>query len=249
MELREKIQLLDNKESRGVVANGIASEIMSENGLTDERIKVWLTDVISTSGTLYEIMTIEHRLFIEELGQKLVNDVCYVEGCKSKEEFEYAIGSYGEICSFITRNFTDNEIADMVDMLSVFVGTESVAVEYGNTLIIDKTAYMYDNSKSGFDHRYVAVLQIKNHHAYTERNIAHRIKNRMKYHWTDEERVIDLISVQFNNEENVWNAKVVFRSNEDNVDTLHRLNERFGSTSGRPWYNSKVVEVKAKLLM
>lgn len=249
MELREKVQLLDNKENRGVVANGIASEIMSENGLTDERIKIWLVGVISTSGSLYEIMTIEHRLFIEELGQKLVNDVCYVEGCRNEEEFKYAVGGYGEICEFITRNFSLSEIADMLEDVSLYIGgKEDVAVEYGNTLIIDKTAYMYDNSKSGFDHRYVAVLQIKNHSAYSERIIAHRIKNRMKYHWSDEERVIDLVSVEFDSEENVWNAKVIFRTNEDSVDVLNRLNERFGKTSGKPWYNSKVVEVKAKML-
>lgn len=247
MELRDKVQLLDNKESREVVANGIASEIMSENGLTDERIKVWLVGVISTSGSLYEIMTIEHRLFIEELGQKLVNDVCYVEGCRNEEEFKYAVGGYGEICEFITRNFSLSEIADMLESVTLYIGSKKdVAVEYGDTLLIDKTAYVYDNSKSGFENCFVATFEIKNHPAYSERNIAHRIKNRMKYHWSDDERALDLVSVEFNSEKNVYSAKVIFRTNEDLGEVMARLVNRFGSLSGRPWYNSSIVEVKKK---
>lgn len=233
----EKIGMIDTRENRMIVAEGIANGIFIENKLEgNDTLKTWLIDAIMAD-TLADIIDNEQKFYIIELANKCAADIIYsMQDKVTIDNFMEVCEGFGCIGKFLGSVCSDLDI-DLSDFYCKAADTASV-FGYEDTLIINDTMYVYDN---GSKERVLVTSEysIGYHSDYTCKKIERRIKNRLRYKWDVDIKLVEVTQ----NEDKTFSAKAVFLAPKEDVgDISNKLLHRFGSTSGRPWHRCKVAK-------
>lgn len=241
MNAKEKTNVIDTMENRLALSKKIAHEVLVQNQIEDETdvLYGWLVDNIS-SDSLYDIINNEQKLYVVKLAKKVAADICYMEQVSDYEHFYNAAVKYGDLGNFVIGVILTNDINGINDFMAE-VSNVSNVIGYEDTMIVNDTAYIYDNGENEDKNCYTATLEIGYHKNYTCNNLHTRIEKRMNHKWHDKE--IKLIEV-VKNENNTFTAKVTFFCEDELEDVLEKMNYRFGKESGRPWHRSKVAKVE-----
>lgn len=234
MTLEEKVGLIDNKENKLLLAEGIADNILSKNNIGDNQLlRTWLIERISAD-TLYDILMKGQKLYVLQLAKKCACDICFIVNGFDDKDFDVTMQSFGTIGAFVLNTIGEFHI-NVDDIVSEVEETASV-IGYEDTLVIDDTMYIYNNEKSF----YRVLFTFGYHKDYTCKNIEQRIYNRFNYRWDCEVRSCSVSK----NDDNTFHGVAVIAHDCDNLDTISKeIAFRFGATSGKPWKRCKVNEV------
>jgi hypothetical protein len=239
--MREKIQVIDTMENRGVVANHIVARLFSNYQLdpSNKNVEVlyaWLYNNIM-GYTLSDAILTEFKVYVIRLVKKVCSDICYINETSSLGELLLAFNGYGEIGAFVNEVLTRTDYINLDNRFFDEVRHNSEIIGFEDTLILNQTTYVIDNTNRTC---YVVKLHIKYHPNYTIDDLRSRINGRLHYHWRNigvkniyVEQVIDGSYV----------AQIIMFSDHD-LDTINEMIAyRFGRTSGKPWYRCIVAAV------
>lgn len=245
MNAKEKISVIDNATNKTLVATAIANNIVVANGLNkdekaSETFKSWLMENLMDE-TLADIIMNEQKVFVVKLAKKMATDICYNEQVATLDDFKAALDKYDYVGLFVSSVAFDTLLVpDFKSFLDEVTETAKL-IGYEDTLIVNDTMYVYDNGEDAERTCYKATFEVGYHQNYTPANLRRRFEKRMAHKWAECKVKSIIVSKE---EDDTFTAEVVFLTNEDLEVVTDRLNYRFGKTSGRPWYRSKLLKVE-----
>lgn len=240
MDAKEKIGLLDTAENRDKVINGIVNEIFNKYKLNDEFLKTWLYDNMEHD-TLYDLINNEQKLYVVRLAEKCAADICFVTN-GFDGDFSAAMVSFGEIGAFVLDVISDNDI--VIDVFADKCKQVASVIGYEDTLVVDDTAYVFDNGSEGNRICYKATFKIDYHKNYTCDNLRKRIVRRFRHDWKScDVRLVEVVC----NDDKTFTATATFLTDISDVNVISdMIGYRFGANSGKPWYrihNTELVKL------
>ena len=240
--MRERITEIDTTENRKMIAEKIASNIFSSCSIgTDEPkdtevLRNWLINNIM-SYTLADAILTEFKVYIIRLVKKVCSDICYISKPSNVDDFLDAVKNYGKLSNFIGYVLYHTDFVEDIDDFYAEVQHNTEVTGFKDTLILDKTTYVLDNTGRPC---YLVELHIGYHRNYTIDNLRERINGRLHYQW----RLVGVKSIYVEKLcDGSYFAQIVLFSDND-LDTIKEMIAyRFGRTSGKPWYRCVVADV------
>ena len=240
--MRERITEIDTTENRKMIAEKIASNIFSSCSIgTDEPkdtevLRNWLINNIM-SYTLADAILTEFKVYIIRLVKKVCSDICYISKPSNVDDFLDAVKNYGKLSNFIGYVLYHTDFVEDIDKFYAEVQHNTEVTGFKDTLILDKTTYVLDNTGRPC---YLVELHIGYHRNYTIDNLRERINGRLHYQW----RLVGVKSIYVEKLcDGSYFAQIVLFSDND-LDTIKEMIAyRFGRTSGKPWYRCVVADV------